>query len=202
MAENTPNQSVVQRALADTKAVRQNWKEVACVQVGAPLVLGLLSYYGQLEPELNTWFWVVIGAGGAWLLIFLFNLWRAPFRQRDEATREITRLYEEKEAKEQKARTRKELAELLKEGVNIRNGFYPFNRPFPDGPVSDCRPIQYYNSWRSRCRQALLNNGLEEWEALFFTDTTFSKRGSTKETYIKACDVAMERLKEILKYLR
>jgi hypothetical protein len=107
-----------------------------------------------------------------------------------------------KDEKERRKRIAGEISELLTYGRNVCNGFYPLCYPFPDGSDDNYQPIRSFKDWRSRCRIVLKQNELEDWDALFFGDTNFAKRGATKNTYVGACNAGLARLEEFLKHLR
>jgi len=89
---------------------------------------------------------------------------------------------------------------LVKEGTNACNAFNP-HRPLPNGPTANNWAIRYFEAWQKNCNEVLLKYNLDSWDALFFKDTRFGKRGSSVDDYIKACKAGLERLEELLKDL-
>jgi hypothetical protein len=141
-----------------------------------PAGVAVLAQYGLV------WGWAFIGGGITFAILALKTI------------------KEKGIEKQRRERIRQEISELITIGANTRNLFNP--KGLKDGPVDECVEIQSFKYWRRQCTKVLVDNNLQDWQALYFSDTTFRKRGATAQTYIEACNKGIDRLKSFTEELR
>lgn len=158
-----------------------------------------------LIPSPNTISWenALLGFLGGFVglllfvvVVYVWNLFRAPYRQRDEAWGSNQKLKDKLEDKKSKRQIKNELATQIILGTEVRNGFM--------GVVSfqDCWPKDEYKKWVGAVVDILQNNKMNDEYALWVKDMNIGSQAFFQlDDYKETVDKGLNRLEEFIKSL-
>lgn len=194
--EYPPKQSSWGRAKQDTvatqKTARFMWggESVLAVTGGtwlagiAPIGASILEIVGRS---------VIGGLGGlltALLVILSWNLFCAPYRQRNEARKKLQEI--EAERKTEKRKIQHDVGLLVIEGAEVLRFFRSYHGS------RDFWPVHEFKVWEKSCMDMLIEHRLAKHATLFFRDMSVDFESASIDDFIRACESGLNRLEQML----
>jgi len=196
-----------QRASKDTESFRKSTKSFWLLEIGGTAVLTFVGgYVGSLLMPQNptpSQQYIYPGAGAAigmiiglvvvFALIYLWNLFRAPYRQRDEARRMVLELQKEKEVRQYKKQIVLDVNLLVIEGMDVLNAFKS-----GDSSQRTAWPAEKFKLWLLHANEVYRRHKLLNEQILWLRDVGIEVGNSSFDDVIQACENGLNRLEKIL----
>lgn len=210
MREILYSETAFKRACKETEEFRNSAKSFWTFEIVGAAVFGLGgAYVGYLlmpaQPSLFQQF-VCPGIGGViglitglvivFGLIFLWNLFRAPYRQRNEARNTCLKLETKLEDRLNRTNIRLEIGNLIIEGAEVLKALKSVHF------LGDALPNYEFQTWRNNVTNILQTHNLHDDHALFFKDVIVDMQYPKLDDFKSACEAGLKRLENIIERLR
>lgn len=192
-----------QRAYRDFKAWLRNHIAVQPLSFFLAGVGTALAMY-LIPPDTSITLAAIYGfIGGAvglallYSVVYLLQLFRAPYRQLKELRTEYSKLQSKLENSRRIKGIKLDVSHLIFEGTEILNGFKSVTS------FGDVLPIEEFKAWREKAVELFHRHQLDDYSSLWFKDTSRVDMSQPfLKDFIEACESGLKRLEELLKGLQ
>ena len=213
MWEIPDGEAVFKRAYKETEKFRNSAKSFWSFEIVGAAMLGLGgAYAGYLlmpaqpssfqqfaYPGFGGTVGIIFGLVIVFVSIFLWNLFRAPYRQRDEARQRCYKLQIEfesqKQIEAQMDKIRTDIGYLIIDGTKVLKGFESVKT------LEQAWPVEEFKEWQENCSRILLHYRLNDVYPLWFRDTSIIVNNPLLVDFVQACNAGLNRLETLLKRL-
>lgn len=191
-----------QRAYKDFKAWLRNHIAVQPLSFLLPGVGTMLATY-LIPPDISITLAAIYGfIGGAvglallYSVVYLFQLFRTPYRQLKELRIEYSKLQSELENSNRINGIKLDVSNLIFEGTEILKGFKSITSH------NGVLPVEEFKAWREKAVELFHRYKLNDYSPLWFKDTSCVDISQARlKDFIEACESGLQRLEELLKGL-